>query len=557
MTNKIFRSAFFTSLFVLLASLLLIFITLLGYFERQLTRELETETDYIAYAIRDGYEPFFRNFSSDDRRVSYIASDGTVLADTSADPQTMENHADRAEVRQALAEGSGTSARYSRTLTRKTIYYARRLENGCVLRLSATRYSAAAILLGLAQPILLVLVIAFALSWILSARAAKSVLRPINAIDVENPEQSEAYDELAPLLHKIANQKRTIQAQLVQAQKMQEEFRLITENMNEGFLVIDQNALLLSHNTAALRLLDARETDGSVLTLNRSSSFREVIRTALSGKRDEQTMRHGEKTYNLIASPVFDRESVIGAVILIIDITETAEREALRREFTANVSHELKTPLTSISGFAELMKSGGMPEQTVMDFSASIYEEAQRLIALVSDIIKISALDENNPQFTAEEVDLFEIASQMLKSLKTAAQKKHVTLELDGQSAYVWGVRRILEEMVYNLCDNAVKYNRENGSVTVSVTAEGESTVLSVRDTGIGIPPSCRDRVFERFFRVDKGRSKAEGGTGLGLSIVKHGAMYHHAEISLESEPEKGTCITLRFPETTAFPLGR
>lgn len=548
MTNKIFRSTFCTSVLVLLASLLLIFNILFNFFENQLKKELKSEANYIEYAIQDGYEDFFQNFSSDTKRITLIRADGTVLADTVADAESLENHADRAEFQEAMKNGSGTSVRYSGTLTEKAVYYAKRINTDTVLRVSATQYSAFAILLGLAQSIALVLVLAFALSLILSSKASKNAMKPINAIDVEHPEESDTYEELTPLLHKIANQKRTIAKQLEQAQKMQEEFRLITENMNEGFLVIDKNANLLSHNSAALRLLDAQETDSNVLALNRSGSFREVVAAALGGRRSEKPMQHEGKTYNLIANPVFDKEKLIGAVIVIIDITENAEREALRREFTANVSHELKTPLTSISGFAELMKDGGMPEQTMRDFSLSIYEEAQRLIALVNDIIKISELDERSEQLTAEEVDLYDVASDVIKRLKMSAEKKHVTLVLNGGSAPVWGVRRILEEMIYNLCDNAIKYNKENGTANITVHSTDDNTTLTVQDTGIGIPQGMQNRVFERFFRVDKSRSKAEGGTGLGLSIVKHGAIYHNAGISLKSEPQIGTTVTLTFP---------
>lgn len=547
MTSRIFRSVFFTSFLAVLACLVLIFCVLFGFFERQLKKELASEAGYIAYALEDDYEHFFSTFSDSEKRITLIAADGTVMADTEADPKTIDNHANRVEFQEAQETGSGSSVRYSDTLLQKTVYYAKKLDNGNVLRVSTTQYSIVSVLIGLMQPILVVLAITLLLSFFLSSRVAKSVIRPINEIDLEHPENSDTYEELAPLLYKILNQNRTIGEQIKQAQQKQNEFKLITENMREGFLVIDKNAKLLSCNSAALRLLDAEKSDGNVLTLNRTANFRTVVHEALEGRHAENTMLHAERTYNLIANPVTEKQAIIGAVIVIIDITESAKREAIRREFTANVSHELKTPLTSISGFAELMKGGDLPSETVADFSSTIYAEAQRLITLVSDIIKISELDEKSDHFMTEDVDLYDLADEVLHRLAQPADAKHVALKLSGEHAAVHGVRQILEEMVYNLCDNAIKYNKENGTAEVTVNKRQDSITLTVRDTGIGIPHSQQDRVFERFYRVDKSRSKAEGGTGLGLSIVKHGALYHGAEISLESTVDKGTAITLTF----------
>ena len=546
MTNKIFRSSFFVSVAVVLASLVLFTGILYDYFENRIIDELKREEKYIEYAIQQSGEDFFGENPVGDARVTLISPDGTVKYDTVADGDTLGNHSDRKEFRDAMQVGSGTSVRYSKTLTEKTVYYAKKLDDGNVLRISTTQYTIITILLGLVHPMIIVLFFALILSLILSSRVSRSVLKPINDIDPDNPESVDTYDELSPLIRKIVHQKETIQHQLETARQKQEEFQLITENMSEGFLVIDNRTNLLSYNSAALKLLGADENDGSVLTLNRTENFREVIEKALKGGRAQSNMTYEERTYNLIANPVLEDGRIIGAVIVIIDITESEKREVLRREFTANVSHELKTPLTSILGFAELMKDGGTPEDTVKDFSASIYDEAKRLITLVSDIIKISELDEKD-DFTRENVDLSALAAEVAERLKPSAEKKNVTFKLSCESAEVFGVRQILDEMVYNLCDNAVKYNKDGGTVTVSVKKANGKAILSVADTGIGIPVSCRDRVFERFFRVDKGRSKAEGGTGLGLSIVKHGAQYHGAEISLESETGKGTVITITF----------
>lgn len=547
MTNKIFRSSFITSVLAVLASIILIIGVLYNFFEGQLINELENEARLAEYALKNGDSSFFENFSDSVERITLISGDGRVLEDTMAKPEEMENHADREEVREALKYGSGTNVRYSKTLTEKTIYYARKTEDGKVLRVSTTQYSVITILLSLMQPFIVVMVIAFAISLLLSSRVSKKLIEPINNIDFDNPENCETYEELSPFLLKIAKQKKIISSQIEEARQFREEFRLITENMSEGFLVIDNNFKLLSHNAAALKLLNAGESCENVLELNRTSDFREAVNSALAGKRHENTLQLDDRTYNLIANPVFEQERVIGAVIVIIDVTETAKRETMRREFTANISHELKTPLTSISGFAELMKSGGMDETTVIDFSSSIYKEAQRLISLVSDIIKISELDGDVSHFEWEKADLYELSENVISTLKNSAEKKNVSINIIGGHAGVFGVRQILEEMIYNLCDNAIKYNRDGGTVDVIINTTDMTSSISVRDTGIGIPLQQQERVFERFYRVDKGRSKAEGGTGLGLSIVKHGAACHNAEISLESTVGSGTTITITF----------
>lgn len=547
MTAKIFKSTFLTSVLVLIISLVLTMGILFSFFEGQIKKELQSEADYIEYAVTQHEEGFFKNFSSGEKRITLIGADGTVLEDTSANPAEMDNHADREEVKDALLKGSGTSVRYSKTLTEKTVYYARRMENGNVLRISTTQYTVMTVVLGLLQPLIYVLVLALILSFALSSRVSKSVIKPINEIDLDHPENSDAYEELTPLLHRILNQQKTIKKQLNEAKKHRDEFKLITENMSEGFLITDRDGRLLSCNSAALKLLDADENDGTVLSLNRTGDFRKTVHAALSGERAENTMTHGENTYNLIANPVFEGDKTIGAVIVIIDVTESRRRELIRREFTANVSHELKTPLTSISGFAELLSAGGVPEDMVTDFAKTIYTEAQRLISLVSDIIKISELDEKSVCYEKENVNITELSRDVARRLKMSADKKNVKIGISGEDISVYGVRKILDEMIFNLCDNAVKYNKEGGTVEIRVKKEDGKTVLSVRDTGIGIAPSQQSRVFERFYRVDKSRSKAEGGTGLGLSIVKHGAMYHGAEIKLTSTPGEGTEVTVIF----------
>lgn len=549
MTDKIFRLTFLSSVLSLLFCLVLILGVLFGFFENQIKKELASEADYISYAVEeDGGNSFFQNFKSDERRVTLIAENGDVIHDTGADETKMDNHADREEFRDAEKYGTGMSFRYSDTLTKKTFYYAKRLSGGEVLRVSTTQYTVVSILLGLLQPISFMVLLALVLSIFLASKTAKSFVRPINSIDLDNPEECETYEELSPLLKKIINQNKTIKNQLDSARRHQEEFKLITENMSEGLIVIDKSERVLSHNSAALKLLQTDKfDDANVLTIDRSREFRRAVSEALGGESYEETVARGEKTNNIISSPVYDKGKIIGAVIMIVDVTESARREAIRREFTANVSHELKTPLTSISGFAELMMNGGVDEKTVSDFSKSIYTEAQRLITLVSDIIKISELDEKSEQFVSESVDLYDMANEILNRLEPAAEKKNIDLKLEGEYITVNGVRQILDEMIFNLCDNAIKYNNNGGSVTVLLSYTNGRPTVTVKDTGIGIAQDKISRIFERFYRVDKSRSKSEGGTGLGLSIVKHGAMYHNADIFVKSTLGVGTEISIVF----------
>lgn len=550
MNKKIFRSSLLTVCLVLIATIALIMGLLFHFFEKQIQSELANEAGFLAQAVEKEGAAYFDDFDSRNSRITLIDKNGTVLFDSRTEASALDNHADRDEIREAMKDGEGMSIRYSTTLTEKTVNYALRLSDGSVLRVSTEQYTIITILLGMLQPIIFIILIALILTLVLSSRVSKAIIEPINRLDLEVPENNDTYEELTPLLRKIADQKETIEDQLADARKRQKEFNLITENMSEGFLIIDADANLLTYNSAALNLLEiVPPADRSVLLYCRAKEFRDVISEVLSGDRAENIMLRDGRSYSLIANPVFEKEAVIGAVIVILDITEREKRDTLRREFTANVSHELKTPLTSISGFAELMKAGDVSEKDVIDFSESIYDEAQRLITLVNDIIKISELDGQNISFENENepVDLYELSEEVIGRLKNEADKKKVSLHLIGGRADITGVRRILDEMLYNLCENAVKYNKENGTVDVVVNQTGDSVKVIVRDTGIGIPAAHQSRVFERFYRVDKSHSKKVGGTGLGLAIVKHGAMYHNAEISMESTVDEGTTITLSF----------
>ena len=554
MNKKIFRSSLLTVCLVLAATIALIMGLLFHFFEKQIQKELANEAGFLAHALENEGAGYFDSFDNKNNRlagnnrITWIDENGTVLFDSRADVSELDNHADRDEIKTAMKEGKGMSTRYSKTLTEKTVNYAIRLSDGSILRVSTEQYTVVTILMGMLQPILFIMFVALILTLVLSARVSKAIIEPINKLDLEIPENNDTYEELTPLLRKIADQKETIGEQLADARKKQKEFNLITENMSEGFLVIDTDANLLTYNSAALNLLEITPpADRSVLLFCRAKEFRGVISDVLSGIKAENTMVREERSYSLIANPVYEKESVIGAVVVILDITEREKRDMLRREFTANVSHELKTPLTSISGFAELMKAGDVLENDVTDFSKSIYDEAQRLITLVNDIIKISELDGQSIPYEKETVDLYELSKEVIGRLEKEADKKNITFHLIGGRAEIIGVHKILEEMLYNLCDNAIKYNKENGTVDVLVNQTGDGVNVIVRDTGIGIPISHQDRVFERFYQVDKSHSKKVGGTGLGLAIVKHGALYHHAKLSLESTVDVGTVVTIAF----------
>lgn len=550
MHKKIFRSSMLTVFLVLIAVLALIMGSLYHFFEKQIQTELANEAEYLALAVENEGIRYFDDFDSAKNRVTLIDRNGAVLYDNVADAAALDNHGEREEIKAAMEDGKGMSIRYSTTLTEKTVNYAQKLSDGNILRVSIKQYTIFSILMGMLQPVLLILFVALILTLVLSSRLSKAIIEPINKLDLEVPENNDTYEELVPLLGKIANQKQIIEKQLAEARKKQKEFSLITENMKEGFLMIDQDANILTYNSAALKLLDiVSPAEKSVLRFCRTKEFRDVISEVLSGKRAENVMVREERSYSLIANPVIQKEAVIGAVVIILDITESEKRDTLRREFTANVSHELKTPLTSISGFAELMKEGDVSEENVIDFSESIYDEAQRLITLVNDIIRLSELDGRGIPFESETVDLYELAEEVIRRLEHEADKRSIAVHLIGGRAEVTGVRKILDEMLFNLCDNAIKYNQEGGLVDVVVNQNRDGVNVIVRDNGIGIPAAHQDRVFERFYRVDKSHSKKAGGTGLGLAIVKHGAMYHHAKISLESAVDMGTTVVIAFPD--------
>ena len=552
MTKRIFRSILAVSLAVLLASSLLIVGVLHGYFQDSVLADLTIRTAYIAHGIENEGIVYLEEDLPGGCRITLVDTDGTVLYDNREDPAQMENHADREEIHEAAMLGQGRAVRHSDTLSEKTIYYALRLSDGTILRVSDTEYSVWRLVIQAMQPMALVLVLAFVLALVLASRVSRQLVQPINALDLSQPGDQAPYEELAPLLGKIRSQNRQIQKQMLDLKQRQEEFATITENMSEGFLVIDQETQVLSYNSAALRLLRGSvegPAPDTAFALNREAGFRRCVEDALAGRRREELLEKDSSCRQVIASPVEQDGAIAGAVLVVLDVTEKEQRESLRREFTANVSHELKTPLTSILGTAEILQNGLVKPEDVSHFAGNIHREAGRLIGLVNNIIKLSRLDEGGPTTTWENVDLYQTAKSALDRLSAAAEQRQVTLELRGEPVQIHGVPQIVDEILYNLCVNAVVYNRPGGKVCMTVEDTGKSARVMVEDTGIGIPQEVQSRVFERFYRADK--SHSAGGTGLGLSIVKHGAAYLGAKVTLESEEGKGSTFTLIFPKSS------
>ena len=561
MTKRIFRAVLSISLLVCLIGMTTVFAGLYHYFDLQLTKELKSEAEYLAVSLETYGQEVLHQLPKSAERVTLIEKDGTVLFDNYTDAQQLDNHAQRGELKEAMEKGYAKTVRRSDTFQKRTVYYALRLEDGKILRVSSTQYTVAAVMAGMLQPFLWILFAVLMLAGLLAARISHKIVEHLNHLDLENPENNEVYDELAPLLTKIGWQQKTIRTQLEQAKQKQEEFQMITDNMKEGLLLIDHRGDILSINTSALEILGVSSelqifvTNGkeNVLTLNHAEAFRKTVDRVLEGKHRETVLEINGGDFQMTANPVLRENRVEGGVLLLVDITQQHQNEMLRREFTANVSHELKTPLTSISGFAEIMKDGFVRPEDIPQFAGKIFSESQRLIDLVGDIIKISQLDEDMLPYEKEEVDLRALSLEITERLQQRANKNNVSLSVscvpDNGPVTVKTVRQIADEVIYNLCDNAIKYNRPNGSVEVIIEREKSQTVLRVKDTGIGIPAVDQRRVFERFYRVDKSHSKQIGGTGLGLSIVKHGAAYLGVKVGLESAVGQGSVFSLTWEE--------
>ena len=551
MTKKIFKSIMFVCALVLTVGLAAVMGILYSNFDGQMRKELSKEAAYLAYGVEQQGVDYLKNIKDKSARITYIDQDGTVLFDNEADVSEMKNHSDRTEFQKAEKYGAGESSRYSDTLSEKTIYYALRLKDGTVLRVSGTQDSVLALVENLIFPLCGLLCLMLILSGIMASAISKRIVKPINELDLESPEENRIYEELSPLLSKIHRQNREIQNQLELAKQQQEEFALITENMQEGLIVIDKYTMILSANSSAWNLfhMDRGCQGESVYCLDREEEFRHAIEQVLSGEHTELVLKLNGSDIQLIANPVIRDKKTEGAVVLLVNVTEKLERESLRREFSANVSHELKTPLTSISGFAEIMQGGLVKCEDIPQFAGRIYKESQRLLQLVEDVIQISQLDEEKTSYTWEPVDVYQVCKNAFESLKEKAKRLNVHLYICGEYMKMEAVRTLLEEAVYNVCDNAIKYNQNDGSVSVFLTQTAQEIQIVVKDTGVGIPKEDQNRVFERFYRVDKSHSQEIGGTGLGLSIVKHAVGALKGSVILRSEEGNGTEICMKFPK--------
>ena len=551
MTKKIFKSTVLVSAMILILGSALVMGILYRYFGKQLDGELEKEASYLAYGVEQNGVSYLEHLKQKDARITYIDASGNVLYDSQADISSMENHSDRKEFEEAVQKGHGYAERMSSTLSEKTVYYARKLTDGTVLRVAVVHSSILALMLQLLPSVIGAAIVMLILAGIAAARISAKIVKPINTLDLDHPEDNQIYEEVGPLLSRIHKQNYQIQMQLETARRNQEEFQIITENMQEGLLVIDAYTMILSGNSSVWRMFQLREPKigDSVYSLDRNEDFRKVVEDVLKGQHGSAMLQLDGEYVQLIANPVSRDGKVVGAVLLLVNETEKVERENLRREFSANVSHELKTPLTSISGFAEIIQDGMVQGEDVQKFAGRIYREAQRLIQLVEDTIKISQLDEGENPYEWEKVDAYAVVKNVCGNLRDIAAKKNVHLFIDGEKLIFCTVKPILEEVIYNLCDNGIKYNREDGTVSIHLQELKDSVEIRVKDNGIGIPREDCSRVFERFYRVDKSHSKAIGGTGLGLSIVKHGVTFLGGTLKMLSEEGKGTEITMTFPK--------
>ena len=544
MTSKIFRSTVFVAVVVLLCSLGIVMGVLYNHFTGVQVQQLKDELSLAVTGTEQYGHVFLENVEADRFRVTWIDIDGTVLFDTRVDESTMENHADREEIREAFGAGSGSAVRNSSTLTEQTYYEARRLTDGTVLRISANQASAWALMMDLLWPMILIAVLAIGLSALLARRMAENIVEPLNQLNLEQPLSNDTYEELSPLLRRINQQHLQINSQMRKLQQKTDEFIQITSHMQEGLVVLDKETRIRSINSAAAKIFRAEEScvGSSFFLVNRSNALRQALNDALDHGHGSTVQELDGSVYRFDMSSIQSEGNLLGAVILAVDVTEAQNAEQLRREFSANVSHELKTPLQGIIGSAELLESGMVKPEDASRFVGHIRKEASRLVNLIEDIIRLSQLDEG-VELPAEQVDILALAEDVKEILATSAAERNIKINVTGSGFAIKGVRRMLQEIIYNLCDNAIKYNVPGGSVTVHI----ENNRLVVSDTGIGIPAEHKDRIFERFYRVDKSHSKASGGTGLGLSIVKHAAAYHKAKIHLESTPGKGTTITIQF----------
>ena len=550
MTKRIYKAICAAALGVFVVTMLLIMGVLYNYFSSVQQRQLRSQTALAVQGAEQLGMDYFDGLSDEVVRITWVAANGDVLYDSASDSDVMENHLQREEIQSALATGFGESARYSSTMLKQYLYCAQKLSDGTVLRLSVSHNSVWVLLLGMLQPILIVIAVAAVLSFLLASRLSKRIVDPMNKLNLDEPLENEGYDELSPLLRRIYSQQQHLKEQQAILTRKQNELEAIVGHLEEGMILLDKSCKVITANQAALRLLDARASNIAgldLLMLSRNLALAEAVQEAMDGRSaTRKTELHG-KTIQIQAAAVGQQDEMSGVAVVLFDITQSEQAEQRRREFTANVSHELKTPLQSISGYSELLMRGMARQEDIQPFAQRIYGETQRLIQLVQDIINLSQLDEGS-SYQWQQANLFAIAAEVTGSLEHFAEEKQVRLTLEGSDTMLRGVPELLRGIVYNLTDNAIKYNRPGGSVTVTVSRQKDEAVLTVNDTGIGIPEGEQDRIFERFYRVDKSRSKEVGGTGLGLSIVKHAAFLHKAAIDVTSQLGAGTTIQVRFP---------
>lgn len=551
MIKKIFRSTFGATLGVLVISLTMVIGVLYNHFTQVQKEQLQTETALAAQGVSLEGQDYFADLKMSNIRITWVDNEGKVLYDNQSDAKAMDNHANREEIKEALMDGYGESTRYSNTLTTKSLYAAQKLDNGTIIRLSVTQHSILLLLLRMFQPLALVLLLAFFLSLWLSRYIAKSVVLPLNQLNLDKPLDNDAYEEISPLLRRIAKHQQEVTDRETLIEQRQTEFETIISKIKEGMILLDNSCKIISINHAAQDIL---ETDGScigkdLLQIFRNLSLNTWLEKGLQGQKQEGMLEIGNSHYKVLVRPIASEGEITGVIVLFFDVTEQLQVEQLRREFTANVSHELKTPLHVISGYSEMLASNVVDQRDISTFAKKIHSESQRMIQLVEDVINLSHLDET-AEFTMERVNLYQIAQDVMENLSIKANERHIDLELEGQPTYLTGNRALLHSMVYNLCDNAINYNHENGQVIIGVNSNGNNIQLAVKDTGVGIPKEEQERIFERFYRVDKSRSKKNGGTGLGLAIVKHALARHNATIKVDSQLGQGTTMTVTFDET-------
>ncbi len=551
MTKKIFKNIFLACIAVLISTIVIIFGVMYNFYGEELMDELHSELNTISAGVEKSGIDYLKMIQlDDDERITWINSDGTVKYDTDATADKMTNHLDREEIKEAIETGEGETVRYSDTLSERTMYCAKLLSDHTVIRVSTNHYTVWVLLLNMFQPLAIVIIIALVLSYVIAFFASKKIVMPINELDLENAEAAQTYSEIQPLVHKISHQNRVIRNQIKELKRTQAEFNTITGNMKEGLVIVDLQGKVLSYNKSVKKMLDVDENSKIeyMEDIELSGYFTSNVNKALHGIHTSQTFSLGERYISIYCNPVVVDGNVKGAVAVLLDVTEKHQREMLRREFSANVSHELKTPLTAILASAEIIGNENTPKETSVHFAGNITKEANRLITLVNDIIKLSKLDDKSAEPEKEKVDLYLITRDAEDSLRPIAEKSNVSLTLYGEKTLLMGVPGILGEIVYNIIDNAIKYNKDGGKVDVTVAPVNGKATLIVEDTGIGISKENQSRIFERFYRVDKSHSKNIGGTGLGLSIVKHGVQIHNGDLKIESAIGTGTKITIVFP---------